>query len=323
MLMVRSTHPDVLRNLAAEEFLLGEVPKRRHILFLWQGRDAVVVGKNQNPWRECRVKQVEEGGGVVARRVSGGGAVFHDLGNLNYAFFTPRKEYRATHCFDVVLAALRRLGIPAEMMGRTALAAGGRKFSGNAFCFQRESALHHGTLMLSTDLQKLKDYLEPSPNVVRTRAIPSRPSPVMNLAELKPDLTVGALGEAVAAEFSAACGEPAEQAGDEYLESVAWELKQKHASWDWRFGTTPPFDVELSGEFDWGNARLKLYVEKGVIEYAGLSIGGPAEDAAEAVEQALRDCTLEEEEILDRLKSLEPEVDRWIAREIANWIATA
>lgn len=321
MLVVRTTNLDPWRNLAAEEFLLGEVAKHRHILFLWQGRDAVIVGKNQNPWRECRVKMVEEDGGVIARRVSGGGAVFHDVGNLNYAFCLPRREYRPARCFEAVLSALQRFGIAAQVTGRTALTTEGRKFSGNAFCFRRESALHHGTLMVSTDLHRLRSYLETSGNIVHTRAIASRPARVMNLSDLRPDLTIDALGDALADAFAAEFGGDVKNAGDEYLEATAWELREKYASWNWRFGLTPPFDIALAGEFDLGHVRVKLYVEEGIITYTGVSIEGRGEAAADLIEEALRGCPLEEAEIRDSLLGLPPPCDETVARQMAAWIA--
>jgi len=207
------------------------------MLFLWQSRDAVVIGKNQDPWLECRVEDIEREGGRVARRISGGGAVFHDIGNLNFSFFVPRREYRAETLFGIVLAALRKVGVHAAGMGKNSLALDGRKVSGSAFCLRRDAALHHGTLLVSTDLAKLERYLQPTRTDPASRAVRSKRAPVMNLSDAVSGLAMPQIEDAIAAEASAAWGEPVERVDAAELCGAALPaLEAKYASAEWRFG---------------------------------------------------------------------------------------
>lgn len=137
LLTYRDGCTDPHRNLATEAYLTETVPEDTCILYLWQNRHTVVIGRNQNAWRECRTTLLEQEGGVLARRLSGGGAVYHDMGNLNFTFSLPTADYDLRRQQEVLVAACRRLGIPAECSGRNDILTGGRKFSGNSF-------YHHG-----------------------------------------------------------------------------------------------------------------------------------------------------------------------------------
>ncbi len=320
MLIVRSQHLDPWRNLAVEEFLFSQVAEHQHVLYLWRSRDTVVIGKNQNPWRECRLKVMGEEDAVLSRRVSGGGAVFQDPGNLNFSFFSSRASYDVSKSFEAVQAALGNWKIPAERIGRNSLMADGLKFSGSAFCFRKNVALHHGTLLISADLAKLDRYLEPTETTIRTRAIASTPAPVVNLGQIDPSVTVEAASEALVDAFKHKFHESARFADPDYPGvNQTYLLGQKYASWDWRFGMTPPFDVELSREFEWGGARATLGVHHGYIVEAAVVLRGREDQTAGAIEHALCGSTFEEDEVLNRLRTLQPSVDDKMAAELAEW----
>lgn len=142
------------QNLAVEEYLLFHCDKNECILYLWQNRNSVVIGRNQNIWNECLVSKLEEENGFPVRRLSGGGTVYHDLGNLNFTFLVRKENYDINKQLDVILKAVKKLGIHAEKSGRNDILVHGHKFSGNAFYEQDDYCYHHGTLMVHVDLKK-------------------------------------------------------------------------------------------------------------------------------------------------------------------------
>jgi lipoate-protein ligase A len=240
MLLAQTENRDVHRNLALEEGLLDRVAEHGPALFLWRSAGAVVLGKNQNPWREVNLAVLRAEDLALARRVSGGGTVFQDAGNLNYALCLPREAYDQDEVFDRLVRAFQRVGIPAVRGPHHGLLAYGRKFSGSAFCFRRRAALHHGTLLINANLERLHRVLTGG-LALTTRAIASHPMPVVNLAELQP-------GCDVARVVSEAFAPGAENVGDEFLEALPWrEAAQRHRTWAWQFGHTPPFEVKIGG----------------------------------------------------------------------------
>ena len=254
MLIVESQSLDVHRNLAIEEYLMERAVESGPVLFLWRSACAVVVGKNQNPWRECRLDLMQAEGVPLARRISGGGTVYHDEGNLNYCVITDRTRYREEQAYEMVFQALETLGIRAEKTGKSNLSVDGLKFSGNAFCFRKGRALHHGTLLLDTDLERLNRYLEPMFSRIDTRAIRSVPAPVANLG-----LDVAEVSEALRSSFSSLYddGRLFRRAEADLDGAALLPLEEKHRSNRWKHGATPRFSVERDG--------VRLEVENGKI----------------------------------------------------------
>ena len=199
---------EAARNLALEKYLTAHVADDEVILYLWQNRKTVVIGKNQNPWKQCRVEELLADGGQLARRPSGGGAVFHDLGNLNFSFCAKKENYDVDRQLEVILLAVRRIGIPAQKSGRNDLTAEGRKFSGNAFCETGEGCCHHGTIMVDVDSSMLERYLTVSPQKLASKGVDSVRSRVVNLREYRPELTVEDLSEALYQAFGQVYGLP-------------------------------------------------------------------------------------------------------------------
>lgn len=270
--IIRTESLDPWWNLAIEEYLLERVEPGHCILYLWQNENTVVIGRNQNPWRECKTELLESEGGKLARRLSGGGAVYHDLGNLNFTFVAGEGVYDQDKQTGVILDAVHRLGIHAEKTGRNDITADGRKFSGNAFCVRKKSAYHHGTLLVSSDLEKLSRYLQVSVEKMRSKGIESVQSRVVNLSGLKPGLTVQDMAEAMVASFRAAygCNTGVENCIQEEKEGRAAieELYCKYSSWSWRYGETPGFDVDIETRFSWGGVQLGFKLESGMVKEA-------------------------------------------------------
>ncbi|MBQ1691929.1 MAG: lipoate--protein ligase, partial [Erysipelotrichaceae bacterium] len=153
---------DVYHNQAIEKYFLDRIEDDEVILYLWQNDRTIVIGANQDAYGECDIEKLEKDGGHLARRITGGGAVYHDKGNLNFTFITPKALYDLSKQEEVILKALDCLGIKAAKTGRNDLVIDGRKFSGHAYYKGKRSCLHHGTLMLEVDEGRLQDYLRVS-----------------------------------------------------------------------------------------------------------------------------------------------------------------
>ena len=196
-LLYMSPTGDGWKNLAADEWFLDHLPEDTVLLYFYINDNAVIIGKNQNPWRECDLTAMEQDGVQLVRRVSGGGAVYHDGGNLNFSFIASRTRYDEQKQFELILQAVRSLGIACEFSGRNDLLAEGRKFSGNAFCHRGPNCQHHGTLLVDADMGRLQRYLKPDPRKLRAKGVASVRSRVCNLKELCPGLTAEAVRRAV------------------------------------------------------------------------------------------------------------------------------
>ena len=200
---------DPYRNLALEQYLTEHVADDACILYLWQNQNTVVIGRNQNAWQECRTGLLEQEGGTLARRLSGGGAVFHDMGNLNFTFSVSTGNYDLPRQQRVILEACRLLGIQAELSGRNDLLAQGRKFSGNSFYNHGGRSFHNGTLLIDADMTKMGRYLSPSPAKIASKGVASVASRVVNLRELCPGLTVAGMTDAMNRAFQQVYDGPA------------------------------------------------------------------------------------------------------------------
>ena len=257
---------DPYRNLAVEEYLMDTVQPGECILYLWQNQNTVVIGRNQNPWKECRTSLLEGEGGHLARRLSGGGAVFHDLGNLNFTFLVNEEDYDLDRQLAVIQEACWELGLSAERSGRNDVLADDRKFSGNAFYHSKGKAYHHGTLLVDVDGEKLARYLSPSKAKLQAKGVDSVRSRVVNLVELVPGLTCERMAQAMETAFAAVYGLTPERVDESRLNLEAIEcLRARNASRDWLYGPRLPLSFECEERFDWGSVQLQLQVESGVV----------------------------------------------------------
>lgn len=258
MLVVQSKSLNVYRNLAIEEWLLENV-SQVPVLFLYVNDPCVVIGKNQNPWRECRLSLMEEEGVLLARRISGGGAVYHDPGNLNVSVMVERTEYVEQKQYDFIFQCLEAFGIQSSKLGKNSLAVDELKYSGQAFCHRRGRTLHHGTILVDADLARLGRYLGPELDGIETKAVASVPAKVTNLTEFASEMTVNDLSAALIENFRGMYGSDGvtewwsdvdvqKAAGTQFLPMIG-----KNSSNDWKLGHTPKFffhlpSLEGSGE---------------------------------------------------------------------------
>ena len=307
--LYESNSVDPYLNLAIEQYLMETVEEDACILFLWQNQNTVVIGKNQNAWKECRTTLLNEEGGVLARRLSGGGAVFHDLGNLNFTFLMPQAEYDLDRQFAVIGEAVGLQGLRAERSGRNDLLVEGRKFSGNAFYKHDGKAYHHGTLLVDVDMEKLGRYLNPSKAKLQAKGVDSVRSRVVNLSDLNPEITIASLKKAMETAFASVYGLTAIRLNDTMLDMTPIEaLRQRNASWEWNFGQKLPFTAEYEERFSWGGVQIQLAVENGMI--AAVKVYSDAMDwsIASKVEAALNGCRFGKAELAAALRKTNVEV---------------
>ena len=262
---------DPYQNIAAEKLLAANVRPGECILFLWQNENTVVIGRNQNAFRECRITALEKDGGHLARRFSGGGAVYHDLGNLNYSFLVRRPDYDVNRQMEVILRALRSLGVPAEKTGRNDLAAGGSKLSGNAFYYAGNCCCHHGTLLLDADIERMERFLQPEPGKLAANGVKSVRSRVGLLKNYVPELTIPKIKNRICQAFSETFGLPVSDYPAEQLpEEEISLLRQKLCSGEWLYGRKNPLSESLEGRFPWGGIRIEYRTKNGRITEAAV-----------------------------------------------------
>ncbi|GHT57016.1 lipoate--protein ligase [Spirochaetia bacterium] len=283
--VVRTGETNPWRNIALEAFLLDHVPKETCILYLWQNRHTVVIGRNQNAYKECRVRELEADGGHLARRLSGGGAVFHDLGNLNFTFLLPAADYDLGKQTDVILRAVQKLGIKAEKTGRNDIETDGRKFSGNAFYRSGKNAYHHGTLLVKADKEAAARYLSVSQDKIRSKGVESVKSRIVNLTECNPDITIASMDRSMASSFdevysavsrelqavelfTALPGIGESEATPLAARKQLAALEAKFADPDWKYGKNPPFEFAVQGRFSWGGVEIHFDVKANTITNA-------------------------------------------------------
>lgn len=266
--LFESPYTDPWRNLAIEEHLLSFLSGEEVILYLWQNEHTVVIGRNQNAWKECRTSLLSEEGGSVARRLSGGGAVYHDLGNQNFTFLASPSKYDFERHLKVLVNAFRSLDIPASFSGRNDIIVDNRKVSGNAFYMGKKGRFHHGAILVDVDVEKLVRYLQPPAAKLKAKGIDSVRSRVANLKEFNPSISTRSLKNAIADSFLEEYGGEGVRLnldGQKDRESIQ-ELYGKYSSEEWIFGRTPDFDLDTEKHFQWGNVEIGLHVSGGMIK---------------------------------------------------------
>lgn len=261
-------------NLAIEEYLLKamDVEKDPFLLF-YINEPSIIIGKNQNTSEEINTDYVDSNGIHVVRRLSGGGAVYHDLGNLNYSFITvdDGNSFRNFRKFtEPVVKALQSLGVNAELSGRNDLMAEGRKVSGNAQFATRGRMFSHGTLLFDTEMDEVVSALKVSKEKIESKGIKSIRSRVANISEfLKEPMTVEEFRSAVLHSiFEGAENVRYYELTDEDWKNIRELSKERYGNWDWNYGKSPKFNIKHSHRFPVGGIDVRLQVEKGIIQDA-------------------------------------------------------
>lgn len=255
-------------NQAIEASLLSRVDDDTEILYLWQNDKTVFIGKNQNAYTECKTAYIEADGGYIARRISGGGAVYHDKGNLNYTFVSSNKNFSIQKNFSIVIGAMKKLGLNAELSGRNDVTIGGRKFSGNAF-YKGKTCFHHGTVLIKTDYKKLSDYLNVSKAKLNAKGVPSVVSRVINLSEVDSSIEAERVAAALIDSFESYYGSKHAVTTDKDLDQGLLVEKLKFfEDKNWRYGDNIYYDANVVARFDFGTADIRLKLKGNLIEAA-------------------------------------------------------
>ena len=265
ILLSHSNNPHF--NLAVEDCIFRSMPADQRVLFLWRNAETVVIGRSQNPWKECNISKIEQDHIHLARRQSGGGAVFHDLGNTCFTFMAGKPEYSKAVSTEIVLQGLKKLGIEGHANGRNDLVVGEgnemRKFSGSAYKETKDRGFHHGTLLLHADLSRLANYLNPDVKKLQSKGITSVRSRVTNLNSLYPTIDHQLVCDAIVEAFCEYFDEETpiiEAISPEALPDLPGFVEKfaQQQSWEWNYGKSPQFTHTLDERFKWGGVEIHL-----------------------------------------------------------------
>lgn len=266
---------DPMINLAMEEYVLKHIPADDSYFLFYINAPSIIIGKNQNTLEEVNKPYIDANGIKIVRRLSGGGAVYHDLGNLNFSFITA-DDGNSFHNFkkftQPIVDALNEMGIPAELSGRNDIHVGERKISGNAQFSQKGRMFSHGTLLLNSDIDEVVNALRVSATKIASKGIKSIRSRVANINDFLPiPLTMEEFKNTILQAIFKEQG----QVEEYVLDEEDWELihqisNEKYQQWEWNYGASPNFNIIKSKRFPSGTVEVRLDVQKGIITEASI-----------------------------------------------------
>lgn len=282
---------DASRNLALEEHILRSVEGDESYLLFYINAPSIIIGRHQNTIEEINTDVVRERGIQVVRRMSGGGAVYHDLGNLNFSFITPYARDRFNRYEEFtrpVVEVLRDLGVPAEVSGRNDIVADGRKISGNAQFVSRGRMFSHGTVLVDSDLDAVAAALNVKAGKIESKGHKSVRSRVANISEFLPEpLTVYELRAAIIERIFGDAGDPPMlELAESDRQAVQELVDGKYGTWEWNYGESPDFNIQRTRRFPVGEIDLRIQVDRGAI--TGLRIFGDFMSRADIGEMEAR-----------------------------------
>lgn len=305
------TDPQI--NLAIEEYVLQNFGEKDTYLLFYINAPSIIIGKNQNTIEEINIDYVEDNNIKVVRRLSGGGAVYHDEGNLNFSFIT-KDDGDSFHNFErftkPVVEALNKMNVPAELIGRNDLLIEGRKFSGNAQFSTRGRMFSHGTLMFDSEIEHVVEALNVSKEKIESKGIKSIRSRVANITEfLEEKITMEQFKELILTyifDVEDVKDVPTYELTEEDWDNIYKLSEERYQQWEWNYGRSPAYNVKASHKFPSGLLDVRLDVKKGIIEnckiYGDFFGLGDVKDIEEkligvrhnraAVEEALEDVDI-------------------------------
>jgi len=313
LFLIQNNHiDDSRRNLALEEYALRHLDLDYSYLLLYVNQPAVIIGRNQNPLREVNSAYLAGNKIPVVRRISGGGAVYHDRGNLNFSFITRfKRNYINNYEFftSPIIAALKGMGVPAKLNSKNDMVVYGRKISGTAQYSNGHGLIAHGTLLFDARLDVLWEALSAPSDPMVSMAIRSLRSPVANIVEfLSSAVSMDAFKSGIREGVFAAWG-----GGEAYrLTRHQWDAvdalaRDKYHSWRWNYGRSPRFTLERSGRSDTGPIKIRVVVEKGRIEQIFIRGSFPDPEAIRGLERRLVGCLYRKTDVEGTLSEISAE----------------
>ena len=283
-------------NLAVESNLLDNFLPNTVSLFLWKNKQTVVIGTNQNPYSECDTESLLNEGGFLARRRTGGGAVYHDLGNLNFSFVADKNIYDVKRQMQVIQKALLDFNLETEVSGRNDITYQGRKFSGNAFAKTKNQGLHHGTILIKTDSERLQKYLKVKPAKLHKHGVKSVASRVINLSEVADITSENIIPHLIRAFEDVYQGSATIISFDDLCDENAIRLSQHIGSEEYLFGKWKEFHTKKSATFDWGSIDLDIDIdeENGIIKDINIASDSLEPKSIEAAIELLKGANIKE-----------------------------
>lgn len=251
-------------NIALEQYLLFNQDADVS-LYLWQNECSVIIGRNQNIYQECNVEFLKNNGVNPVRRFSGGGAVYHDMGNLNFTFLTTEGKHTEREFIGVIKNAMVNLGINCELSGRNDILVDEKKFSGQAYLVEDGYYLYHGTIMVDVDFKRLTQALTPSKLKLSSKGIKSVKSRVINLKQAKDTIDINSVSKSIEKEFKKMFGDASETiVFDE--SNINPPLFSKLESKEWIYSDSPEFEITIENKLSFGNTSVNVNVRCGNIE---------------------------------------------------------
>lgn len=301
MIIIDSPSHDAYFNIASEEYLLSRFPKEEILLF-YINAPSIIIGKFQNTLAEINLDYVKKHGIKVVRRLSGGGAVYHDLGNLNFSFHTKAEDKDFTD-FETftrpVVKLLNKLGVPAKLEGRNDLLVDGKKFSGNAKTIKNMKMIQHGTILIHSEMSVLADALKVNPLKFVDKAVKSNRARVTNLIDYLPEGTTTETFKRLFIEEIKQDNEQVEiyNFDEKDIRAIETLAAEKYSTWDWNFGASPDYNFKKANKVPAGFIEVHLDVHKGYIEKAKIFGDFFASNAIEELEEKLVGVKHEEEDL--------------------------
>ena len=308
MKYIKTDWPIPYYNMAFEEYLMTKMPEDDYVFF-YIHEPSIIIGRHQNTIEEINKEYVDENRIHVARRLSGGGAVYHDEGNLNFSFVM-RAGAEDIHNFakftTPIIKALERIGIHAELSGRNDILIDGKKFSGNAQYAKNKAILHHGTLLFDSKMENLSNALKVKDLKIQSKGIKSVKSRVTNIRDyLQQDISITEFKEYLVHYLDETNGLEEYILGDKDIAAVEESVKNKFNTWDWNWGRSPAFDIQKVDKFPCGIIDARLQVKNGQITSCKFYGDFFVKKDIETLEGLLTGAPYRKDALLEILKSIE------------------